>query len=537
MLEAISQHEDVVGAAIFDPNGQLLAASRSIMTDVAGQEQIYSQTLGIYRHEGSEENPQYTYICGIQNTQGHTVGSLRLVLREMSMLPHVISVRNQVLAAILALTVVLSLLVTYVSKRQIANPLAILTEGVDAIGQGELSQRMVLKNGGELAALAEAFNRMAANLEISNQKLVAEREHVQLIVDSIPEGVLVIDTNGHLTAWNQTMYQKFGQSLEDVLGKPLSDVLGEINSEDFWQMVDCLLNQEMEKCEVHELKMGTAPERVFSVIGSPFHETDSDDWGAVLVLIDITGRVRMERQMQQSEKLAAIGQLAAGVAHEIGTPLNVISGSAEYLMMDTRPDDSRVEELKAIVSEVGRISDLVKRLMAFARQGEPKIESVDVVELIKSVLFLLRRQMEKQNIEIVVDLPDQLPQVSGDRDQLQQVFLNLVMNAWQAMPDGGQLKVFGSVSDGDTGQTTRAVKYLKLEITDTGSGIPDDHIQRIFEPFFTTKDVGEGTGLGLGIAHRIVEDHGGQITVVSEEGKGSTFEVRLSVDEGVSGHG
>ena len=537
VLETISQHEDVVGAAIFDPNGQLLAASRSIMKDVEGQEQIYSHTQGIYRHETSHENPQYTYICGIENTQGHMVGSLRLVLREMSMLPYVISVRNQVLAAILALTIVLSLLVIYVSKRQIANPLTILTKGVDAIGQGELSQRIDLNNGGELAALAEAFNRMAANLEISNQKLVEEREHIQLIVDSIPEGVLVIDANGHLTAWNQTMYQQFGYALEDVLSKPLSDVLGEIDSEDFWQMVGCLLNQEMEKCEVHEVRIDTGPERFLSIIGSPFYGTDNEEWGAVLVLIDITDRVRMERQIQQSEKLAAIGQLAAGVAHEIGTPLNVISGSAEYVMMDTDPGDPRVEELKAIVSEVGRISDLVKRLMAFARQVEPKIEAIDVAEHIESVLVLLRRQMEKQNIELVVDLPEHLPPISGDRDQLQQVFLNLVMNAWQAMPDGGRLKISGEVRERDTRPTQSVSKYLKLQITDTGSGISREHIQRIFEPFFTTKEVGEGTGLGLAIAHRIVEDHDGHLNVVSEEGQGSTFEIRFPLDEGAPNHG
>lgn len=537
VLETISQHEDVVGAAIFDPNGQLLAASRSIMKDVEGQEQLYSHTQGIYRHEVSEENPQYTYICGIQNTQGHMVGSLRLVLREMSMLPYVISVRNQVLVAILALTVVLSMLVIYVSKRQIANPLAVLTNGVDAIGQGNLSQRIDLKNGGELATLAEAFNRMATNLETSNRKLIAEREHIQLIVDSIPEGVLVIDAKGHLTAWNQAMYQKFGYALEDVLGKPISDVLDQIDSEDFWRMVACLLNQEMEKCETHDVRIGAAPERIFSVIGSPFIEADGDEWGAVLVLIDITDRVRMEGQIQQSEKLAAIGQLAAGVAHEIGTPLNVISGSAEYVMMDTESDDPRVEELKAIVSEVGRISDLVKRLMAFARQDEPKVELVDVVERVESVLVLLRRQMEKQNIELMTDLPDHLPHISGDQDQLQQVFLNLIMNAWQAMPTGGQLKISGRVQQSDTGSDLSTEKYLKLLITDTGLGISKDHIQRIFEPFFTTKEVGEGTGLGLAIAHRIIEDHNGQIIVASEEGQGSTFEIRFPIVEGAPIHG
>lgn len=175
--------------------------------------------------------------------------------------------------------------------------------------------------------------------------------------------------------------------------------------------------------------------------------------------------------------------------------------------------------------------------MAFARQDDPKVEPVDMAGLIEAVVILLRRQMEKENIEIVVDLPDQLPPILGDRDQLQQVFLNLAMNAWQAMPNGGQLKVFGVINDNDLEHVTRDVKYLKLYITDTGLGISSNHIQRIFEPFFTTKDVGEGTGLGLAIVHRIVEDHGGEIAVVSEVGHGSTFEVLLPVNEGVANHG
>ena len=533
VLETISHNADVVGAAIFDTDGRLVSSSSSILANLEGEEQVYVHTQGIHRSEGAEE---HTYICSIQDVDGHVVGSLRLVLRKRSMLPYVLEIRNQVLATIVVLTFILSLLVIYASKKQIAEPLEVLTEGADAIGRGELNRRIEINGKGELGTLAEAFNRMASNLEASNQKLVAEREHIQGIVDSIPEGVFVIDSQGRVTAWNQTMNLTFGLPLEKVLGKRLQEALPDVDSDDFWRMMDCLLNAEMEKCEVRDMRVKAAPGQVLSAVGSPLKEAGKNEGGAVLVMIDITERVRLERHIQQSEKLAAVGQLAAGVAHEIGTPLNVISGSAEYLLID----DPGAEELRTIVSEVGRITDLVKRLMTFARQEEPKVEPVDIVGLAESVLALLRRQMEKQGIHIEVNLASDLPDVMGDKDQLQQVFLNLVMNAWQAMPGGGTLRLEGQydVNADATNQNGETLfPCLKLTVKDTGIGIFENNIQKVFDPFFTTKDVGEGTGLGLSIVHRIVEDHDGRITVTSREEEGSTFTVFLPVDRGTEHEG
>ena len=543
VLETISRNPDVCGAAVFGLDGELVAASDSMATEleVEGKEQVLTHLEGKGWFEDRDTHRVYVYTTGIQSQEGQQIGSLRLALLERSMLPHTLQLRNNVLITIGVLAGTLSLLVSYVSQTQIARPLRALTEGTESIGKGELGRRIDIGQPGEVGELASAFNRMAENLEASNQKLVGEREHIQDIVDSIPEGVLVIDRDGRVTTWNQTMAQNHGRPVADVLGRPIEEALPGVDSDEFWQMVRRLQNGEQDRCEIRELIVATATERVLSVVGSPLVATGGREGGAVLVLIDITDRVRLERQVQQSEKLAAVGQLAAGVAHEIGTPLNVISGSAEYLLMEAKREDPRMAELKTIVSEVGRITDLVKRLMAFARQSEPTIEPVDVSALIDSVLVLLRGQIEKQGVKIHVHIEPDPPDVMGDRVQLQQVLLNLIMNAWHAMPEGGELRVTGqSESPNGSANTDSGTppRFLSLTVEDTGVGIAQDDVARVFDPFFTTKDVGEGTGLGLSIVHRIVEDHGGHITVASDgEGRGSTFKVYLPAAGGVQSDG
>ncbi|MBI2502420.1 MAG: HAMP domain-containing protein [Candidatus Latescibacteria bacterium] len=417
ILEAISQQADVMGAAVFDREGNLLAASRSMAPELKGERQVYTETEGKGYLEEQGERRAYTYIAGIPDASGQVPWSLRLVLYERSMLPYVLQARNHILIAIGVLTSILSVLVIYVSQKQIARPLRALTEGAEALGQGELDRRIEIDAEGEIGTLAEALNRMAVNLETSNRAII------------------------------------------------------------------------------------------------------------------------------QSEKLAAIGQLAAGIAHEIGTPLNVISGSAEYLLMEAEAGAGQTEELKTIVAEVGHIAGLVKRLMAFAWQEEPRIGPIGMADLVESVLALPRRQMEKQGIQVEVILAPGLPEIQGDRDQLQQVLLNLIMNAWQAMAGGGRLRVIGRhrAESGEReerlGQDRRTPSgWVELVVEDTGTGIPAANLQKIFDPFFTTKEVGAGTGLGLAIAHRIVEAHGGRIRVTSQEGMGSRFAVLLPTDRGGRGN-
>jgi signal transduction histidine kinase len=229
-------------------------------------------------------------------------------------------------------------------------------------------------------------------------------------------------------------------------------------------------------------------------------------------------KAALEQQIRHAEKLAAIGQLAAGIAHEIGTPLNVISGNAEYLLMDMAEDDPRTVELKAIIAEVDRITRLIRQLLNFARHREARRTEVNINGLIEETFILITHQIEKRKIELSLSLASDLPPIYGDAEHLKQVFLNLAMNACQAMSESGRLSV-----------STRLTVDNRIEITftDTGHGIPRDDLERIFDPFFTTKEPGEGTGLGLTISRRILEDHGGRVSVTSDPNLGSTFIVRL----------
>jgi signal transduction histidine kinase len=225
----------------------------------------------------------------------------------------------------------------------------------------------------------------------------------------------------------------------------------------------------------------------------------------------------------QSEKLASIGRLAGGVAHEINNPLMVILGRAELALMDLPADHSASVDLEIIVSETKRIANIVKNLLRFSRQDQQEsLLPVEVNEIVDRAVDLTRYQMTVDNITIETRYGTNLPTVLGNAGQLQQVFTNIIINAYQAMaPKGGRLLVETRVH-GD---------QAEVLFTDTGCGIPPEQIKRIFEPFFTTKSEQEGTGLGLSVSYGIVADHGGEIHVHSEVGAGSTFTIALPAAE------
>jgi signal transduction histidine kinase len=224
-----------------------------------------------------------------------------------------------------------------------------------------------------------------------------------------------------------------------------------------------------------------------------------------------------QRQLIQSEKLASLGQLAAGVAHEINNPLANISLNAQMLSEDAK-EDATTRKLKVIEDNVGKAARIVRNLLDFSRAPEFRPESVDVNVLLSKTLDILKH--ETKNIEVIKDFGSPLPEIIADPVQLQQVFTNIITNACQAMPTGGKLTI-----------ATRSMgNVFEVSFADTGHGIPKEHIRKIFDPFFTTRKIGKGTGLGLSICYRIIERHNGRIDVESEVGKGSTFTIKLPIE-------
>jgi len=226
----------------------------------------------------------------------------------------------------------------------------------------------------------------------------------------------------------------------------------------------------------------------------------------------------MEGQLMQSEKLASLGKLAAGVAHEINNPMTGILTNASLLLEDLPEDDPRREDLQTIVNETIRCRRIVKGLLDFARQSKPEKKKTSVNEIVRNSLSLLRNQASFRNIEITEELDPYLPDIPADPNQIQQVFVNILLNASEAMPSGGRIRV-------RSGRADRAGERIEVAISDNGPGIPPDAMSRLFDPFFTTKNT--GTGLGLAVSYGIVQSHGGTIEVQSEAGQGATFIVRL----------
>jgi signal transduction histidine kinase len=244
-------------------------------------------------------------------------------------------------------------------------------------------------------------------------------------------------------------------------------------------------------------------------------------------------RLNLERSLRQSDKLASVGQLAAGLAHEIGTPLNIIGGRAEFLLRRSRSPEEISDNLQIICSQIDRIAGIVRQLLEFSRRREPAFRSVELPLLLNKVIGLLEHKILEKNIGIKIALDEALPSIQADSDQLQQVFINLFVNSLQALQPGGTIKIAAGIfREADAnGAFATARQKLRIEFEDDGAGIAAEHLGQVFDPFFTTKDVGEGTGLGLSVSYGIVKDHGGEIRVESESGKYTRFTIVLPVGE------
>jgi len=245
-------------------------------------------------------------------------------------------------------------------------------------------------------------------------------------------------------------------------------------------------------------------------------------------------RLESLEKLRHTERLATLGRLSAGMAHELGTPLNVIAGRAKLIEAQNLSPEEVVRSARIIGEQSARMTQLMRQLLDFARRGTPRKQRTDLSRIVANVMDLLRPGAEKQQVSLLFSVPPDPPQVTADANQLQQVLLNLVINAIQAMPAGGTvqigLELAENVQRADTEEASEG-PWALLSVTDEGVGIEPEHLSHLFDPFFTTKEVGQGSGLGLAIAYGIVEEHGGWIEVDSEVGKGSRFSVYLPLQE------
>ena len=254
------------------------------------------------------------------------------------------------------------------------------------------------------------------------------------------------------------------------------------------------------------------------------------------LVAETAARVHALQQLRHAERLVTVGKLASGIAHELGTPLNVVSGRAKMITQSAAADDTVRNNARIVMEQSQRMAQIIRQLLDFARAGKPNKASIDLRHLAASTLSLLRPIADKRRVTLAFEAGEPVSEVVADAAQLQQVVTNLVVNAVQASPESSTVEVglracHGAKRAVAASDGAPAQHFVCITVSDHGSGMGEDTLERVFEPFFTTKDVGEGTGLGLAVAYGIVQEHGGFITVESKLGEGSRFEVYLPIPD------
>jgi PAS domain S-box-containing protein len=338
-------------------------------------------------------------------------------------------------------------------------------------------------------------------------RLAAQEQLLAHVTREAADAILGVGQDGRVTGFNRAAEGLLGTRAPDALGRPLAEVSGD-------EGAPALLAR-VEREKVVRGVRSTWRRSTGEAVPVEVTAALLAGGGVALVARDLSSQLEIERRMMRSEKLAVVGSLAAGLAHEIGTPLNVISATAEYLMLDGAPDE-RERRLRDIVGETDRISRLVRELLTFARGRGAERAPVDVRAAVEKVLSLLTLAAEKKRVRLEVDVPESLPRALADADGLHQVLVNLLVNAVNAVSEGGRVGVRVRAADG---------RGLAFEVHDDGPGVPEALRERIFDPFFTTRP--DGTGLGLAVCARIVAAHGGDIRVGTGPLGGACFTVQL----------
>jgi PAS domain S-box-containing protein len=372
----------------------------------------------------------------------------------------------------------------------------------------------------------------------------AARERLIHAIEQTGEIVVITDTEGVIQYVNPAFTVVTGYSREEAIGQnPRLLKSGEHDEEyyaDLWATITA--GRTWHGSFTNRRKDGTLYHEDATI--SPVTDEAGNIVNYVAVKRDITAslaieeeKAHLEEQVQQSQKLESIGRLAGGVAHDLNNLLSPILGYSEMLLDETSPGDESRFSLEEIVQASMRARDLVRQLLAFSRKQVLEFKPLDLNAVIENFRKLLRRTI-REDVELEFELEPGLPSVSGDVGQIEQMLMNLAVNAQDAMPEGGSLTIATSKVELDedyaaSHEGTAAGTYVQLELRDTGIGMPPDVMNHIFEPFFTTKPVDKGTGLGLATVYGIIKQHGGSINVYSEPGLGTRFRIFLPLAEGM----
>ena len=358
------------------------------------------------------------------------------------------------------------------------------------------------------------------------------RDFNENIVESINIGVFAVDPEDRIESWNAQMEVMYATPRAEALRRPMRDVL----QPELLQEFDRLRGEQgVSTLYKFRLQTPAGEARTANITVAPLLNRDFQAVGRIVIVDDISERVNMETQLTQAEKLSSIGLLAAGVAHEVNTPLAVISSYAQMLGKQLRSDEETHARLQPVLEKITqqtfRASEIVNGLLNFSRMGSVEFSSVDVNAMVSDTVLLLEHQMRSSGVRVELALSEPLPEVQGNRGKLQQVLVNLVLNARDALQEktGGHVSIATASVDG----------RVRIEVEDNGGGMSPETLRKIYDPFFTTKSnpregQRKGTGLGLAVTYGIIQEHSGTIEVTSSVGEGTTFRLELPVADGAA---
>jgi PAS domain S-box-containing protein len=405
------------------------------------------------------------------------------------------------------------------------------TKTTVAIRSGNLDERVDVSGADEISELARSFNMMTAGLKESLREVERQKEYLESVINSIEDEIVVVDRSFRIVTANNAYLINCARRKEDIIGQPCFMI-----SHD--SMIPC--NQSLvEKCParatferglvnklLHRFMDKDGNEKYVEIYCYPLRDEAGQVFQAIEVRRDITERRYLEAHLSHSERLASLGLLASGLSHEINNPLASITACTEGLerKIKAEPGSLNVEELREYIElihkEARRAKAITDRLLILSRKSESPTYLVSINQSLAETISLLRFQAEEKGIRIIEDFDPQIPPIKADDPALRQVFLNLLLNAMQAIDRAGRITV-GTKVEPD---------QVKITIEDTGGGIAREELGRLFEPFFSHRTSGQGTGLGLFISHILIRQMGGTITVQSELGKGTRFVITLPLD-------
>jgi PAS domain S-box-containing protein len=362
-----------------------------------------------------------------------------------------------------------------------------------------------------------AFRSWCRRFRQAQADIFKSKRQLQAIFDGITDGLIIVDRDFTIVAVNKAEAAFLGGEPKDLVGKPCYEIY-------------CRGKDACELCPAHETFATGKPalasrlelttgyhRRGVDVYTFPVKDEQGVTIQAIQYIKDVGDRMKLEKQLREVEQLTGIGQMAANVAHEIRNPLLAVGGFARQLHEQMDPQDPRREFTGIILEEVTRLEQILREQLTLERHLQPVLAPVDLNQILRDVRKLLSHGLLSSQIRLVGELAENLPITMGDANQLKQAFLNIIQNAIQSMPEGGTIQV----------STVQRGQSIVVRIDDTGPGIPDDVMDKLFVPFFTTRK--SGSGLGLAVTRRIIENHGGEIEVMSEVGRGTTFEVSLPI--------